>query len=614
MVRTYKKVLGAKHYGNYSDSALKKAIEAVRSKRMTYRSASEAFQVPIATLCNKIKNKHPMRPGGLTALSQEEELSLRSGIEKAAEWGFPLTRMDIRTLVKQFLDAQGKRVKCFKENMPGLDWFYKFLKRNPVLTERMCQNIKRCRAELSPEIIHAYFDNLSQIIQDVPACNIINYDETNLCDDPGRTKVVCKRGTKYVNRILDSSKSSTSIMVSATGSGKLLPAYVVYRAQHLYPTWTENGPDNAVYNRTKSGWFEGAVYEDWFEKVALPYFRKCTGRRILIGDNLSSHLSIRVIQLCEQNNIEFILLPPNATHLLQPLDVAFFAPFKKIWRKLLTEWKQKNRGVLPKSDFPRLLKKLFDNVELNAAKNIISGFRASGIFPCDRNVVLNKLPKLTEEQLEQQQNQAEIDRRWSSTFVNFMKESRTLETKQNIKRGKKINVAPGKGIRARDLGETSASREQSSTGNEFLIESDQSDKEESGDDHSDMEENGDDHSDMDEFIPGTNNPQDSSFEDITDQNLSANDYILVSFKCPKKTTRFFIGKIIEVFVQEPETVFVNFLRQKKSSKLESYFFYPDVKDEAVINRSDIVMKLSAPKDLRRNRFMFKNLPKGYVIE
>jgi transposase len=37
----------------------------------------------------------------------------------------------------------------------------------------------------------------------------------------------------------------------------------------------------------------------------------------LIGDNLASHISLNVVQECQNNNIHFILLPPNSTCLRQ---------------------------------------------------------------------------------------------------------------------------------------------------------------------------------------------------------------------------------------------------------------------------------------------------------
>lgn len=267
----------------------------------------------------------------------------------------------------------------------------------------------------------------------------------------------------------------------------------------------------------------------------------------------------------------------------------------------MTEWKQKNRGVLPKSEFPKMLRKLFDAVGLNAVKNITSGFRTCGVIPCDKNVVLNKLPKLMPDQLEEQQNQIEIDRRWSATFLDFLQNSRTLQERQNIRRGKKLDVAPGKGVKACDLGQPSTSRESSSSDDEII-----------SDDDSQSEENYDfDINHNNDLISHKNIESEPNFDD---QNFIVNDYVLVRFKCPKTNERFFVGKITEVFPDQSEVVVINFLRRKRSEKLQNYFTYPDVKDESLINRNDIIKKLISPTDLRRNRFMFANLPAEYSIE
>lgn len=61
-------------------------------------------------------------------------------------------------------------------------------------------------------------------------------------------------------------------MFSAAGDGTLLPPYVTYKAENLY--YTEHGHKGTVYNRIKSGWFTLEIFEDWFRKIALPYFCK----------------------------------------------------------------------------------------------------------------------------------------------------------------------------------------------------------------------------------------------------------------------------------------------------------------------------------------------------
>lgn len=326
-------------------------------------------------------------------MSFEEEKLFVDRLKICSERGYPIDSTTLRLLVKDFLDRRGKEVKRFKDNLPGRDFVESFMRRHKdQLAVRMCQNIKRSRAGVTPETINSYFDELSNELENVPPSNIINYDETNLTDDPGKRKVITRRGTNYPERVMNSSKASTSVMFAAAADGTILPPYVVYKALHLYQSWTEGGPNYARYNRTKSGWFNSFCFEDWVLTVAVPYLKKLEGKKFFIGDNLSSHLSLESVKLCQDNDIRFIFLPANSTHLTQPLDVAFFRPLKTTWRRILEEWKKgpgRNEATVPKDKFPLLLKKLCDSLK---EENVIAGFRKCGIAPLDRNKVLSMLP------------------------------------------------------------------------------------------------------------------------------------------------------------------------------------------------------------------------------
>ena len=211
-------------------------------------------------------------------------------------------------------------------------------------------------------------------------------------------KVIVRRGCRYPERIMNSTKSSVSLMFACTASGKMLPPYVVYKAKHLYDSWTEGGPSNTRYNRTDSGWFDSTTFEDCFFKVILPYARSQEGKKAIIGDNLASHVSLAVVSACEAHNISFVLLPPNSTHLTQPLDVSVFGPMKTHWRSLLSEFKATALGrkcaALPKAEFPRQLAKLMEKLQKNQSKNIQSGFRKYGIYPLNVEEVLSRLPEV----------------------------------------------------------------------------------------------------------------------------------------------------------------------------------------------------------------------------
>jgi len=62
--------------------------------------------------------------------------------------------------------------------------------------------------------------------------------------------------------------------------------------------------------------------------------------KVLIGDNLATHLSPYVLAMCERFKVKFIFLPENSTHLLQPLDVSVFRPLKMNWRKVVRKFRE----------------------------------------------------------------------------------------------------------------------------------------------------------------------------------------------------------------------------------------------------------------------------------
>ena len=156
------------------------------------------------------------------------EDSLVQHLIHLSNWGFPFDTMDLRMTVKRILDKEGRTVKCFKANVPGEDWCSGFMDRHKAMIKnRMCQNITRKRAEVNRETIEQYFTELAQSIDGVPPENIINYDETNLTDDPGRKRLIFKRGIRYPERVMNSTKTSTSLMLAGTAAGEILPVYML---------------------------------------------------------------------------------------------------------------------------------------------------------------------------------------------------------------------------------------------------------------------------------------------------------------------------------------------------------------------------------------------------
>lgn len=392
MPRTYVSTRGSRQYVNYKPDTLDNAIRDIRLGRKSYEKAALDYGIPITTLKNKKYGLHAKSYGGQKRLSTECENLIASAVKTLADWTIPMTGGEIRSLVKNYLDALNLPKEIFKDNMPGRDWLKGFMHRHR-LTKRVADNVYSSRAKINAEVVDSYFDHLEEELRGIPPSNIFNYDETNLTDDPGSVEVIVTRGRKRVERIKEHSKQSTSIMFCGNAKGDYLPPMLVYKCEsgNVYESWIEGGPDGAQYASTKSGWFDMDCFKQWFFNIFVPAASRLDGPVALIGDNLASHFSKEVIEATLEHNIKFITMPPMSTHLCQPLDVAVFRTLKQHWRKILDQWRKTSRriGAIPKAQIPKLVSELCSHLTSDHLK---SGFRASGIYPLDRQQVLKRLP------------------------------------------------------------------------------------------------------------------------------------------------------------------------------------------------------------------------------
>jgi hypothetical protein len=239
MVRNYKRSPGTRPYKNYTDDLLNEAKENVSKGKMSLAKASKIYKIPLGTLHNKLNGKHSKKNRGQSVLSETEERSMLDSILVAADWGYPLNSLDFRFYTKAYLDTANKIVPRFKNNFPGEDWAFSVLRRyKDLVTSRISTNIKPSRAQVGPQELTAYHSHFGDLLAGIPPSNIVNYDETNMSDNPGRMKVICRRKVKYVEKVIHHSKSCTTVMFAATADGTLLPPYVIYKAAHLWDSWT----------------------------------------------------------------------------------------------------------------------------------------------------------------------------------------------------------------------------------------------------------------------------------------------------------------------------------------------------------------------------------------
>ena len=140
------------------------------------------------------------------------------------------------------------------------------------------------------------------------------------------------------------------------------------------------------YGLTANGWMDQELFENWlmshFGRYAPP-----VRPLLLFIDDHSSHYSPQAVRFAFDHEIILFTLPPNTTHMTQPLDKGCFGPLKASWRKVCQQFVVSNPGrVVTRMSFSLLFTEAWK--KSMSMQNIISSFRVTGIYPVDRSKLL----------------------------------------------------------------------------------------------------------------------------------------------------------------------------------------------------------------------------------
>jgi hypothetical protein len=91
-------------------------------------------------------------------------------------------------------------------------------------------------------------------------------------------------------------------------------------------------------------------------------------------------------QFCAERSIITLCMPPHSSHLLQPLDVGCFSVLKRAYSKQVVNYMRLGINHIDKIEFITAFRAA--RIEAMTARNIRSGFSATGLVPFDPERVL----------------------------------------------------------------------------------------------------------------------------------------------------------------------------------------------------------------------------------
>ena len=193
-------------------------------------------------------------------LSDQEEKRLVNGLIQIANFGFGYTNRSILETIHNHIQTNQNEYVNFKG---GFEWLMAFKRRwNSLISERIAQNMPLTRVISCTQIVVTKFfcllsDTLTRLDLKTKPTNIWNCDESGFQCDPGSQKIICKRGDKRPITILgNGEKNSYTTMSCCNANGDFLPSLILFKGINLWNTWLEDGPVNARFNVSSSGWME----------------------------------------------------------------------------------------------------------------------------------------------------------------------------------------------------------------------------------------------------------------------------------------------------------------------------------------------------------------------
>ena len=181
---------------------------------------------------------------------------------------------------------------------------------------------------------------------------VFNQDETAVELGVGAQWVLVEKNTKQVYTVSSNTREHITVSYTVNASGGMLPPHAVFSGKrNIAKVKLASMPKDGMsgewgFSYSENGWVTQEVYLDIVKDLGIYIQKQGIPTPVLLFlDGALCHLSLAISQLCNDLKIQPILLRPNTTHLIQPLDVTFFSSLKAGLKVEQELWHRKVENV-----------------------------------------------------------------------------------------------------------------------------------------------------------------------------------------------------------------------------------------------------------------------------
>jgi hypothetical protein len=376
-----------------NEADIQLAISSINAKQIySSRAAAAVYNVAETTLRRRRVGVPPRRdcqPNTKKLTELEEEVIVRYILD-LDQRGFAPTYAAVRDMADRLLAARGG-------GQVGVQWPRNFVKRTDSLTTRFNRAYDRQRALCEdPVLIRSWFELIEQtkLKYGILDEDVYNFDEAGFMMGKIITELVVT-GSERRGRpksIQPGNREWVTLIQAINATGWAIPPFLIFAGKYHLSAWYEEEsiPRDWAIAVSDNGWTTNKLGVEWLKHFIKHTESKTVGaRRLLILDGHESHQSLEFQELCKENNIFTLCMPPHSSHLLQPLDVGCFAPLKRAYSHEVEALIRHHINHISKLEFLPAFKVAFTRAFTTS--NICSAFRGAGLIPYEPDVVLSRL-------------------------------------------------------------------------------------------------------------------------------------------------------------------------------------------------------------------------------
>ncbi|XP_013379225.1 uncharacterized protein LOC106150784 [Lingula anatina] len=367
----------------YNLEQLDAAVLSVQAGTYTLTEASRAFGVPVTTIGDHVSGRLKFTPKKKPLMNPDDEEALIAYAMLMADWGFPLTRDLMGHFAKGIMKERDPNVEFLASD----GWWWRLRQRHPELSLRKPGLINRGRAVMSqPSVAESHFDLLKETLalhNITDPSKIYNVDETYF-QSKASSKVVAKKGKQFPYEREVTNANHVTVVECGSAVGQLLPPMIIFEGCPPAPEAIQQGPEDALYGSSESGYIDSDMYLQWFVKIFLKHAPSARPL-ILLQDNLAAHASKGLIDSAKENNIILFNIPAHTSHFLQPLD-QIFKDLKLEYRKIAKSASLLRKNLLiTKATFPAIFKSA--RRKALTPEKLSASFKTTGIWPLNPKAI-----------------------------------------------------------------------------------------------------------------------------------------------------------------------------------------------------------------------------------